>query len=456
MTPKPKLLIVDDDQDLVELFVDRLRDDGYDAEGETDPKRALDRVGLGDLDLVVTDVEMPGLRGIDLLRAIQAKVPGQLVLLMTGFGTIDLAVRALREGACDFLTKPFEHPVLKQAVERALRERAMRREIVRLRAWRAEDEPEAGTLVARSEAMRRVVELGRRVARTDSAVLLRGESGVGKTALARFVHDQGARRRGPFVAVNCAAIPATLFESELFGVEKGAFTDAKERRVGLVAQATGGTLLLDEVGELPLELQAKLLQVLESGEVRPVGATRGVPVDVRVIAATNADLEALVKEGRFRRDLYFRLNVVGIEIPALRQRRDDLLPLVDDLLARICRRVGREVMGVSADALRWIETRPWPGNVRELANTLERAVVLADHDTLVREDFEEPAREEATAEGAVDALLDAGWTLARIEAASIERALERHEGNKTEAARQLGIDRRTVYRHLDREGDGEG
>jgi transcriptional regulator with PAS, ATPase and Fis domain len=283
---------------------------------------------------------------------------------------------------------------------------------------------------------------------------MRGESGVGKTALARFVHDQGPRAAGPFVAVNCAAIPASLFESELFGVERGAFTDAKERRAGLVAQAHGGTLLLDEVGELPFELQAKLLQVLESGEVRPVGASRGVPVDVRVIAATNADLEVLVGDGRFRKDLYWRLRVVEIDIPPLRQRREDLLPLVDELLGRICRRVGREILGVSADALRSLETRPWPGNVRELANTLERAVVLADHDTLVREDFEEPALQEGTASGAVDALLDAGWTLTQIEAASIERALERNAGNKSEAARQLGIDRRTVYRHLDRDDEG--
>jgi len=441
-----RILVLDDDPGVVDLLVDDLGEHGYAAEGCTRPDEALERIRAGAFDLLVSDVEMPGMRGPELLRVLQRERPELLVVLITAFGSVETAVRAMREGASDFVTKPFRIEALLRAIERSLRERSLRREIVRLKSAR---EPEPGAIVARSASMRRVVELAQRVAATDATLLLTGESGVGKGAVARLVHERSGRA-GAFVQVNCAALPAALAEAELFGVRRGAFTDAREDRPGLFSQAHGGTLFLDEIGELPLELQPKLLQALETRRVRPLGGRGEEAVDVRIVAATHRALDEAVREKRFRADLYFRLDVVRLDIPPLRERPDDVRPLVDVLLAAAAARFDRPVRGVSEQALAWLEARPWPGNVRELANAVDRAVVLAEHDTLVLEDFTLGASPGNAS--LLDEAVEDGLTLDQLEERYVRRVLERTGGNKSEAARILGIDRRTLYRRL--EGSG--
>ncbi len=447
---KQRLLIVDDDAEIVSWLTESLTDAGYAVEGLTKPLEALTRVEAQAFDLVVTDVYMPELRGTELMREIHRRRPGQLVLLVTAFGSIDMAVEAVRAGATDLVTKPFTLDRLKLAIDRALDERRMRREIVHLR--RAVPSLGDENLVARSPAMQKVVELARRVARADLTVLVTGESGVGKGAMARFIHESGPRARGPFVQVNCAALPAQLVESELFGVRRGAFTDAREDRAGLFARAGGGTLFLDEIAEMPLETQPKLLHALETGRVRPVGSPDEIGVDARIVAATNRPLEDAMRDKAFRQDLYFRLNIVRIEVPPLRDRREDVEALVDVFLARACARQGRPLMGIAADARRWLLRHDWPGNVRELANVVERAVALGEHDTIVLGDLH-LAEGSARSGDFLGEAVARGMTLADVERAYIDRVLHATGGNKVQAAELLGIDRRTLYRRLS--GDDE-
>ena len=442
-----RLLVVDDDAAVVSYLLDSLAAEGFEVRGEVSASAALTAVAEAEFDLVISDVEMPEMRGIDLIGAIQARRPGQLVLLITAFGSIELAVQAVRAGACDFVAKPFKLEVLVLAIERALREREMRREIVRLRT--ALPGAEDGDLVAKSPAMRAVVELASRAALIDSTVLLTGESGTGKGAVARFIHQRSARVAAPFVSVNCAALPAQLVESELFGVRKGAFTDARSDRPGLFVEAAGGTLFLDEVGEMPVETQAKLLQALETGRVRPLGGGE-VSVDVRVLAATNRPLEDALRDRRFRPDLYYRLNVIRIELPPLRQRTADIEALVDVFLHRAAAKLDRPIIGVSGAAMRWMLSYDWPGNVRELGNLLERAVALADHDSILVEDLMSVSQGRPSPDLLGDALAR-GLPLADLERAYIHKVLQSVGGNKARAARILGIDRRTLYRKLGEE-----
>ena len=444
---KGRILVVDDDAGVVDFLVEMLSEEGYQTEGESSPRAALERIAATDYDLVVSDVEMPELRGTELMTAIHARRPGQLVLLITAFGSIDLAVQSMRAGACDFITKPFHSELLLLGIERALRERQMYKEIIRLRDTLAESD--TGDLIVRSPSMKRVVELARRAARTTAAVLMTGESGVGKGHIARFIHALSDRRERPFVQVNCAALPATLVESELFGVRKGAYTDARDDRPGLFLQASGGTLFLDEIGEMPMESQPKLLQALESSTVRPVGSAKEVAVDVRVIAATNRPIEEATRNQTFRSDLYYRLNVIRIEIPPLRERPEDIEPLIDQYLNRACRKLNLPIVGISAEAMRWLLAYQWPGNVRELANQIERAVALAEHDTILLPDLrlvsemgEPPFLNMAAAVGS---------SLADVERAYIRKVMQATNGNKARAARVLGIDRRTLYRKLGEE-----
>jgi len=443
MAEPAKILVVDDDPAVVEFLVEELARH-YTAEGETSPRAALARVVAEDFDIVITDVEMPELRGTALLAELLERKPGQLVLLITAFGSIELAVQAVRAGACDFVTKPFALPALLLAVERALRERTMRREIVRLRRELGDDR---GNLVAGSPAMCKVLDVARRAARATASVLITGESGTGKGALARWLHDRGPRAAGPFVHVNCAALPSGLVEAELFGVKRGAFTDARESRDGLFVEATGGTIFLDEIAEMALDVQSKLLQVLESSRVRPVGGGE-VAIDVRVIAATNRAIDDAVHANQFRLDLFFRINVIRIEMPALRDRAGDVPELVHAMLARVAHGAGP--IGITDDAMRWLVRHDWPGNVRELANVVERAVALTDHDTIVLEDVRDlEARVPADPTGELLASAAArALPLAEVERSYIRRVLDANDGNVSRAARILGIDRRTMYRKL--------
>lgn len=440
---KPRLLIVDDDPSVVEFLCESLNERGFDTTGCSSVAETLKLVEAQEFDLIVTDLEMPEMRGTDLCAVLLQRNPSQLILLITAFGSIELAVASVRAGACDFVAKPFKIEALVFAIERAFRDREVRREIVRLRASQGIEG--ATPLVAKSVAMRKVLEIARRAARTDSLVVLTGETGTGKGAVARFIHDASGRRSSPFFAVNCASLPATLFESELFGARRGAYTDAREDRPGAFIAAGNGTLFLDEIGELPLDVQSKLLHVLESGRVRPLGGTADVPVKARLIAATNQSLERLLREGRLRPDLYYRLNVIRIEIPPLRERREDILPLVDLFLGPACERQSRPLIGIAATALRQLLAYAWPGNVRELANLLERAVALSEHDTLLPEDLNlrTAGAEPGWAQGGGEHV-----ALAEVERAYVQHVLAASGGNKAAAARTLGIDRRTLYRKL--------
>ncbi|PYR88203.1 MAG: sigma-54-dependent Fis family transcriptional regulator [Acidobacteria bacterium] len=445
MAAPNKLLVLDDDPGVVDFLQETLAEHGFDVQSQTSPADALERIKREPFDLVISDIKMPGMGGMDLLPAILGVRPGQLVLLMTAFGSIDLAVAAVRAGACDFIAKPFKIEALVFAIHRAFHDREMRREIVRLRARLPSTD--TGQLVAKSPRMSAVIETARRVADLDLSVLLTGETGTGKGAVARFIHDSSARARRAFEHVNCASLPATLIESELFGVRRGAFTDAREDRPGAFITAADGTLFLDEIGELSLETQAKLLHTLESGRVRPLGASSEIPFRARVIAATNRPLERLLRDGLFRPDLYYRLNVIRIELPPLRQRQEDIVPLVDMMVERVADKQSRAVIGVSAAAMRRLVAYAWPGNVRELSHLLERAVALCDHDTLLPEDLDFPAK--ANDLGAL--LSDSAQApvpLDELERVYVRRVLESRGGNKAEAARVLGINRRTLYRKL--------
>jgi DNA-binding NtrC family response regulator len=442
---RERILVLDDDAGVVDWLRDELQEEGYSVAGCRAPREALDRVRDEAYDLILSDVEMPEMRGLEFLSAVHALKPEQLVLLMTAFGSIDLAVQAVRSGACDFVTKPFTIEVLRLAIERVFRERQMRREIIRLR--RSLPETAAHALVAKSAAMRKVIDLAQRAALSEATVLLTGDSGTGKGAVARRIHDGGSRAAAPFLQLNCAALPSTLVESELFGARRGAYTDARQDRAGLFAAASGGTLFLDEVGELTPDTQAKLLHVLESGRVRPVGATAEIAVNTRVVAATNQPLETLLSERRFRPDLYYRLNVIRIEIPPLRERRDDILPLVDHFLQGACTRLTRNIRGVSAPALRLLMQHDWPGNVRELANLIERAVAMTDYDTITPDDLMMLRSEDGLARMLRDASART-LPLADLSRAYARSVVEAHGGNKAKAARALGIDRRTLYRML--------
>jgi len=441
-----RILVVDDDSALVTFFVEILEDRGISAFGETDPRAALERVRREEFDLLIIDVEMPGLRGPELMAAVHEVRPGQLVIVMTAFGTIEVAVRTLRAGAVDFLAKPFPADALLFAIERAMRERTMRRELVHLRSLTGD--VDSGSLVARSPAMKRVVDISRRAAASPTPVLLTGESGVGKSSVAGFIHRVSARKARPFVSVNCASLPTSLAESELFGARRGAFTGAVEDREGLFARAHRGTLFLDEIGELPLEVQPKLLDVLDSGRIRPLGGAE-VTVDVRVVAATNVALERAVEERRFRADLFYRLNVLRIEIPPLRQRPEDLPELIDTLLRRVTQRTQKMISGITSEAMRRLVVHAFPGNVRELANLLERAAILSEHDVIAAEDLIFDMFNEGGSDF-LDEAVRKRLPLVDVEQAYIDRVLASVDGSKAEAARILDIDRRTLYRRLER------
>jgi DNA-binding NtrC family response regulator len=449
---EPQVLVVDDDVAFGETLSIGLRGRGYRVVTATSPDAAVAVLQTEDIDVVLTDVNMGSVSGIALCERIVESHPDLPVIVLTAFGNLDSAVAAIRAGAYDFLSKPARLDAIGIALRRALERRDLRREVTRLRN---EISPASrfGELVGESPAMREVYDLVRRVAGSAASVLVTGESGTGKEVIARALHRESGRR-GPFVAVNCAALPETLLENELFGHVRGAFTDAKEAREGLFQQAQGGTLLLDEIGELPLGLQPKLLRVLQERAVRPLGSAQEIPVDVRIVAATNRDLEAAIEapgdQHRFREDLYFRINVVQIPLPALRSRVSDILPLADHFMRDLAARSAKEIRGIAAPAVNKMLAYPWPGNVRELQNAMERAVALARSDQLTVEDLPERVRHYQP-NHVVVATDDPSelCTLEEIERRYVLRVLEASGGNKALAARTLGIERKTLYRKLD-------
>lgn len=446
---KHRILVVDDDAGMCELVTAALSKRGYIVESRTNVEAGLAALDTGEFDLVLADLNLGHGDGLDLCRRALEKQPELPVVVFTAFGSMDAAVGAIRAGAYDFLTKPIGMEALGLVADRAIRHGSLAREVQRLRRV-VESSGGLRDIIGESPAIKKVTDLVNRIAQSDASVLITGESGTGKELIARAIHER-SQRRGPFVAINCAAMPEQLLESELFGHVRGAFTDAKTSRAGLFVEADGGTLLLDEIGEMPLTMQTKLLRALEERRVRPVGGTREVPFDARLVAATNKDLEGEVAEGRFREDLFYRINVVRIEAPPLRARGNDILLLAQVYLQRASERSGKAVTGMVKEAAEKLVTYPFPGNVRELVNAMERAVALARYDQLTVDDLPQRIREHTRAAPFVttddpDELL----TMSELESRYIQRVLEATGGNKTRAAKILGFDRRTLYRKLER------
>jgi two-component system response regulator HydG len=443
---KPRVLVVDDKLEMAETIADGLRDAGYETTAVASSRDAAAKLEHDGFDALVTDLRMPEIDGLGLLSFSRRLDASRPVIVMTAFGAIDSAIESIRQGAHHYLTKPFKLEELAIFLKRALDERSVRAEAAALKTTLKERYAIAN-VVANSVAMRTVLDVVERVARTDAPVLLTGETGTGKGLLARIIHAQSPRAARPFVTVNCAALPEALLESELFGHVKGAFTGALQDRRGLFAEAEGGTICLDEMGELPSALQAKLLHVLESKAVRPVGSARERPLDVRIIAATHRDLRARVKSGEFREDLLYRLDVVPIEVPPLRMRRDDLPVLIDQFLAAArSRNAGSTVERISPPALDLLARHDWPGNVRELQHVIERLVVLGRSSEVQPEELPATVR----GEGRSDAIAFGGDVLPVRE---LQRryalwVLDRCGGHRGRTAELLGIDGKTLAKWL--------
>ncbi|MBL8720634.1 MAG: sigma-54-dependent Fis family transcriptional regulator [Myxococcales bacterium] len=446
-----QILVVDDDRDLRAELARGLGREGFVVETADRAEAALAALERSHFDAVVTDVRMGGMDGIALCRRILDSHPTLPVIVVTGFASIETAVATLRAGAADFLTKPYDLTQLRLSLDRSIRLRDLEKEVRRLRASLPVSIDE---MLGESACMRDLSVLVGRVAPTDATILITGESGVGKELVARAIHQRSPRADRPFVAINCAALPEGLLESELFGHERGAFTDARARREGLFVAASSGTLFLDELGEMPLAMQAKLLRALEGRTVRPVGGTSEVPFDVRIVAATNRDLESAVAEGRFREDLFFRIAVVHVEVPPLRSRGADALVLARFFLDRFASRTKKSVVGFTARAAEKLLDYPWPGNVRELQNCVERAVALTLTDHILVEDLPPRVREHRSDSFSLGGDLDPTElvTLEEVERRYLLRVLEAVRWNKTEATRILGLDRSTLYRKIERYG----
>jgi DNA-binding NtrC family response regulator len=444
----PNVLAVDDDLAMCSVLEDGLSRRGMQVRTCAEPAKALELLGKEEFDVLLTDLQMPGATGITLCQESLAIRPGLPVIVITAFGSLESAIAAMRAGAYDFITKPFELDVLAMALRRAVQYTRLRQNIVRLE-HQLTQEPPHPEILGKSRAMARVFERLGRTADSEVTVLVMGESGTGKELVARALHDSSPRRDGPFVAVNCAALPEALFESELFGHAKGAFTGANSSRSGLIARAQSGTLFLDEIGELPLPVQAKLLRALQERVLRPVGSDQEVAFDVRLITATNRDLLAAVDEGRFRSDLYFRINVLDIHLPPLRDRGNDVLLLAQQHLERTARLAGKPVRGISPEAAAKLLSYAWPGNVRELHNCIERAVALARFDHITLDDLPDTVRKYTSSHVLVVADNPSEFVpLEEVEKRYILRVLETAQGNRSVAARILGLDRKTLQRKL--------
>ena len=442
---EPTVLVADDEAGVRESVGRALRREGFRVVPAEDGQAALDLLRRGGVDVLLADLRMPGLDGLQLLRAVKLLAPEVEVIVLSGHGTVEEAVQAMKEGAYDFLTKPLERARLVGTVRQALERRALVLENRSLQR-RLDELVGAGEIIGESPAIRQLLALVKQVAPTSATVLIEGESGTGKELVARALHEGSARRERPFIRVNCAALPETLLESELFGYERGAFTGAVARKEGRFELADGGTLLLDEVGDLSAPTQAKLLRALQDGEFERLGGTKSLKVDVRIVAATNQDLAALVKQHRFREDLYYRLNVITIRIPPLRERVEDIPLLAQHFLRLYAAKNHRTLDGFTEAALAQLRAYPWPGNVRELEHAVERAVILA-RGTLIDVADLPPAISQTEAVTRVVSI-PIGMPLDEVEQRLIEETLKLTKGNKELAAKLLGIASRTIYRKL--------
>ncbi|MBL0212314.1 MAG: sigma-54-dependent Fis family transcriptional regulator [Myxococcales bacterium] len=445
-----RILIVDDDEDTAMLLRDALRVRGFTVDAVFSAVACLAYLRQDPVDVVISDVQMPGMTGIELCEQLYRRYPDCAPIVLTGFGQLDTAISALRAGAWDFLTKPVKTDVLEVAIDRALEHFALQREVKRLTRQSESSEP-IEDMLGESSAIRELQRMIRTIAATDATVLIQGESGTGKEMVARALHNLSETRRNePLVAVNCGAMPAPLLESELFGHVAGAFTDAKGAREGLFVQAGTGTILLDEIGEMPMEMQAKLLRVLQERALRPVGGDTEAPFDARVIVATNRDLETEVEEGRFREDLFHRINVVSIQVPSLRARTGDVLILANHFLESAATRKQSFLRGISRRASQLLVDYDWPGNVRELENCIERAATLCRGTEIDVEDLPRKVIEHRSTRLELNTALPADlMTLDEMQQRYVRQVLAAVGGNKTQAAHILGIDRRSIYRRLE-------
>jgi two-component system response regulator HydG len=441
---RPRLLVIEDDPEMLALLRQHLADEGHLVVAIDKGAEALDRLRAESFDVILTDLKMPGIDGMEILRAARAARTDVPVILITAFGSIETAIQAIREGAYDYVTKPFRLEEISLLVRKALEDRRLREENRRLREAVA-DRYRLHNLLGVSPAMQAVFALIRQAAPSDANVLITGESGTGKELVARALHYDSPRAERPFVPVNCAAVPAGLLESELFGHVKGAFTGAVAARRGLIREAEGGTLFLDEIGDMAPELQAKLLRVIEDRAVRPVGSDEALPVALRLIAASNKDLVARIQEGLFREDLYYRLAVIPMHVPPLRERREDIPLLAEHFLRRAAAASGKPIHGFTPDAMTALLRHPWPGNVRELENVVERAVTLTAGEQVGPEALLLDAAL-APAPGALLAQAARRPTLEELTAEYVALVLREVGGDKDKAAEILGISKRTLYR----------
>jgi DNA-binding NtrC family response regulator len=444
MADEAALLIVDDEESNVRSLEKIFSREGYKVLTAPGGKEALDLLRGREVDVIVTDLLMPGMSGVELLRAAKALNPEVEVIMMTAFGTVETAVEAMKDGAYDFVEKPLKKMFISKSVRKALERRRLVLENNSLRARLSSSVRR--DIIGNSPSWRQTLDIARQTARSMANVLILGESGTGKEVLARFIHASSDRADRPFIAVNCAAIPETIIEAELFGYEKGAFTGAVTKREGYIAQAHGGTLLLDEIGEIPQQVQVKLLRVLQEGDYTPLGGIQR-NADFRLIASTNKDLRQEVTESRFREDLYYRINVVEIACPPLRHRRDDIPILADYFLKKFAARDGKPIERFSDEAMKRLVDYSWPGNIRELENTVERAVVLTRGTVIDVENLPRTIIEHDTPTGTIQ--ISIGTPLEEIERIVIRETLKKTDGDKKLAAHLLGIAPRTIYRKLE-------
>ena len=441
----PRILVVDDDAPTREALVDLLSAEGHRVDPAAEGGDGLRLLEQGEYDLVLTDLVVPGASGLEIMTRALERDPLQKVVLVTGYGSVETAVEAMQKGAFHYLTKPVKPLELRSIVARALEDRRLREDNQELQRRLDEVEGTQG-MIGASPVWTRIMQLVRRVAPTTSTVLITGESGTGKELIAAALHRLSNRARHPLIKVNCASLVESLLQSELFGHVKGAFTGAVATKKGRFERADGGTIFLDEIGEMTPETQARLLRVLQDGEVEPVGGESPIQVDVRVVAATNKNLHQAMQDGSFREDLYYRLNVVRLELPALRERPEDIPPLVNHFLQELRQRYGLEVTGLEPDAMRLLRSYSWPGNVRELKNCLEGAIVTCEGPRLRAEDLPREIRSDDEARRGFR--VPEGMTIEAMEREAIHQALERTDGNRAEAADQLGISLRTLQRKL--------
>ncbi|MDH4163452.1 MAG: sigma-54 dependent transcriptional regulator [Nitrospirota bacterium] len=439
------ILVVDDEKDICRALNIILSKEGYSVTEAHNGEQAVEIITRRSFDIIMTDIKMEKMDGFGVLREAQRISPETSVIMMTAFASVGSAVEAMRAGAVDYITKPFINDDIRLTLKRIVESRNLQRENQILRQELSQRRATFKNIIGSSDAMQKIFSVMEKVIPSKTNILITGESGTGKSLVAQAIHENGPRKDKPFISINCGAIPETLLESELFGHKKGSFTSAVEDKKGLITMANEGTLFLDEIGDLPAALQVKLLHVIQTKELKPVGDTRVITVDVRIIAATNADLAQRVQDHRFREDLYYRLNVIEIRMPSLRERRDDLPVLIKHFIGEFSRDAGKSIKDIDYEAMQAMMAYDWPGNIRELGNTLERAIVLTEGDLITLHDLPDKFRTLDVEGMATSSLRQA---LDDFEREYIKRSMAENKGNKEAAAERLGIDLATLYRKL--------